>query len=193
MSASLKKKYTQHDLRRLMNEQKAKQQTTKDTEKVKITSPLAKYNDQGQLTCVLCKSVVRSESVWTVHINAKQHKQNVELAKQLKERGDQVATKAAPVAAFKRPASSKPENSIPQKIIKSILRKYDVDVPAKPINGMSDMSKLTISEKIQPSTSQQLSTSSSKPEETDEKLPEGFFDDPHLDAKVSSFIRFINN
>lgn len=41
MSTSLKKKYTQNDLRRLMAEQKAK--STPKTTTTTINSPLAKY------------------------------------------------------------------------------------------------------------------------------------------------------
>lgn len=33
----------------------------------------------------MCESVIRSESVWNVHINSKQHKQNIALAKRKKD------------------------------------------------------------------------------------------------------------
>lgn len=131
MATSLKKKYTQNDLRRLMSEQKAKNAPAK-TNTTKIQSPLAKYNDLGQLMCVLCKTIVRSEDVWKVHINAKQHKQNVELAK--KTIGNTttttpaIATATAPksastTSAIKRSAMAPPPvPEIPAKIPKSILK-----------------------------------------------------------------------
>ncbi|EDW83952.2 uncharacterized protein Dwil_GK13881 [Drosophila willistoni] len=47
----------------------------------KIDSPIAKYDSSGNLTCIMCKIPIKP-SVWKVHINSKQHKQSVELAKQ---------------------------------------------------------------------------------------------------------------
>lgn len=58
--------------------------------------------------------------MWKVHINAKQHKQNIELAKQLKEK-TQNFTKPAPVQSNKRSAESI-ANEIPSKIPKGILK-----------------------------------------------------------------------
>lgn len=69
--------------------------------------------------CVLCKSVVRSEDVWKVHINAKQHKQNLELAKQLKEKTNNFTT---PREVFKRPAATPLSDDTPFKVPKSILK-----------------------------------------------------------------------
>ena len=37
----------------------------------------AKYNSAGQLTCILCASVVKNELVWPAHVNGKVHKDNV--------------------------------------------------------------------------------------------------------------------
>lgn len=64
--------------------------------------------------------MVRSEAVWKVHVNAKQHKQNIDLAKQLKEK-TQNFTKPASVTSNKRTAE--PITSIiPPKIPKGILK-----------------------------------------------------------------------
>ena len=35
------------------------------------------YASNGQLLCILCDSVVRSEAVWSVHINSKKHRENI--------------------------------------------------------------------------------------------------------------------
>lgn len=75
------KKKAQEEMRRLMLERKNKDKKPKQI----INNPLAKYNNLGQLMCALCSSIVRSETVWQVHINSKQHRSNVEQAKQLKE------------------------------------------------------------------------------------------------------------
>lgn len=42
----------------------------------KIESPLAKYNSSGQLTCIICDQVVKSELVWNAHVNSKTHLEN---------------------------------------------------------------------------------------------------------------------
>lgn len=126
MATSLKKKYTQNDLRRLMSEQKAKNAPVK-TNTTKIQSPLAKYNDLGQLMCVLCKTIVRSEDVWKVHINAKQHKQNVELAKKTIGSGTtatmpEMETASASVSSAVKRMGPPPVPEIPAKKPKSILK-----------------------------------------------------------------------
>lgn len=81
------------------------------------------YNELGQLTCILCKSVVRSEDVWKVHINAKLHKQNIELAKQLKQRTNNF-TSASTASSTKRPADQPPSiiSEQPVKRLKGILK-----------------------------------------------------------------------
>lgn len=211
MSATFKlskKKYSQNDLRKLMNQQKAK----KLEQSTKIDSPLAKYDELGQLMCALCKTVVRSEDVWKVHINAKQHKQNVELARQLKEKTNNFTT----ATASKRPGSPT-AFAIPTKIPKSILKikttssteKELTDSKANSLpvklshsNNTSKvenffertLKKTTIrSELVNIKRNNDAANFSEKHEDTaqmeideqlDEQLPEGFFDDPIKDAKA---------
>jgi len=195
MSATFKnakKKLSQEQLRKMMKEH---QKLSKEVKK--IESPLAKYNELGQLTCVLCKSIVRSEAVWTVHINAKQHKQNVELAKRLKEKTNNFTT------PLKRPLTP-PLPEVPEKKIKGILKnapkptetlkaieppdtnkKKGENLPSdffdssqKPFlnTGRTNISKSTSKE-------QEVKEENTEGDATD-ALPEGFFDDPKLDAKA---------
>lgn len=130
-----------------MSEQKAK--SAPKTTTTTINSPLAKYNDLGQLMCVLCRSVVRSEDVWKVHINAKQHKQNVELAKKSSEK---LASLSTASTASKRMAPP-PTPEVPAKIPKSILKNS-----SKPPNPSSFVAE------AKPTPSQESA------------LPENFFD-----------------
>lgn len=195
MSATFKnakKKLSQEQLRKMMKEH---QKLSKEVKK--IESPLAKYNELGQLTCVLCKSIVRSEAVWTVHINAKQHKQNVELAKRLKEKTNNFTT------PLKRPLTP-PLPEVPEKKIKGILKNAPkptetlkaieppdtnkkkgenlpndfFDSSQKPFlnTGRTNISKSTSKE-------QEVKEENTEGDATD-ALPEGFFDDPKLDAKA---------
>ena len=39
----------------------------------RIESPIAKYNQLGQLTCIVCNQIVKSELMWNAHINSKSH------------------------------------------------------------------------------------------------------------------------
>jgi len=52
----------------------------------KIDSPLAKYNNLGQLICVVCKAIVKSESLWPSHCAAAGHKNNLMALKEAQKR-----------------------------------------------------------------------------------------------------------
>ncbi|XP_078037618.1 zinc finger protein 830 [Augochlora pura] len=195
---SLKRKLTQDDLRKAMSEHKKKLGAVK-----KIESPLAKYTDAGQLMCILCKAVVRSETVWPVHLNSKSHKENVELAKKTKL---ETTTKTV-THTFKRPTSPSQECSVNKKI-RGILKnplpqstQVASSLPAdffdnsKQSNGsilINASAVLHKSESKDLGNDKDLKTTEIEEENKRDKnkntnqtvLPEGFFDDPVLDAKV---------
>ncbi|XP_015188726.1 PREDICTED: zinc finger protein 830 [Polistes dominula] len=201
---TLKRKLTQEDLRKAMSEHKKKFEIVK-----KIESPLAKYTDAGQLMCILCKSIVRSETVWAVHINSKTHKENVLLAKKTKLEFERPSTTVS--STFKRPSSPLEENTTNKKI-KGILKNpskplAQSNLPADFFDDSSKQSSVT-STPVIPITTQETKNSSEetnsdtenrthtdiennidkekeKVKETNQAaLPEGFFDDPIMDAKV---------
>lgn len=168
-----KKKYSQNDLRKLMNEHRAKasESTTK------IDSPLAKYNDQGQLMCILCQSIVRSEAVWKVHLNSKAHKENVVAAKALKER------------AQKRPATPPPA---PAKKLKGILKNSNYTNDEPEVKKSEELpedffdtpnNSIIKRDLVKISRDQTKAQVEPEPIQTD-TIPEGFFDDPRQDAKA---------
>lgn len=105
MSATFKlakKKVSQHDLRKLMIEQK---NLRSNSDVKRIDSPFAKYDDSDQLNCQLCQKRISSPAVWKVHINSKQHKDNLAHAKQLKQKLEdhvKVPTIQERVAAMKQ-------------------------------------------------------------------------------------------
>lgn len=122
----IEKKKAKDEMRRVMAERKKK-----ETKPSKIDNPLAKYNSTGQLMCLLCSSVVRSKSVWQIHLNSKQHRENIDKAKQLKE-----LTNNFTVSKLKR--STPPTDAPPEKKPKGILKNAgDVPpiVPQKPKNN----------------------------------------------------------
>ncbi|KOB52052.1 Uncharacterized protein OBRU01_26603, partial [Operophtera brumata] len=157
----VEKKKTQEQMRKLMAERKKK-----DIKSTKIDNPLAKYNSSGQLMCLLCSSIVRSENVWPVHINSKQHKENVDKAKKLKE-----LTNNFTVSKIKR--SSPPKDGPPEKKIKGIL-KNSSDVPSIIVQKPKNNAPEPVPPSDPDSKTQPVS---------DQPIPEGFFDDPILDAK----------
>lgn len=200
MSAAFKlakKKVSQHDLRRLMQETKQTRGNADASEK--IDSPFAKY-DGDKLMCQLCKKEVRSTAVWKVHINSKQHKENLELAKKLKEKID---NQNKPVPAENRVATLKRsienwrlESEVPEKKLKGILKTsssqpssiQQQSILEKPhVNGSAPTTS-SIPADFFDSKAKPSSTAKAPEEEeklpTDEALPEGFFDDPMKDAKA---------
>ncbi|XP_053698226.1 zinc finger protein 830 [Sabethes cyaneus] len=215
MSAAFKlakKKYTQQDLRRIMSETKAAKQQT-EAPSQKIDSPLARYNEAGQLTCALCRSVVRSEAVWKVHINSKQHKENIEQAKKLKEKTTtatasaqqtqppvvqkQPAVEQLPVSTFKRPSSPTTGREVGAKKLKGILKNSDQQQKLAETNGLppdffdagSTIKKNLVNIRLpvgsgQKDEAEEHEAPSNEPPTDEEKLPEGFFDDPKADAKA---------
>ncbi|XP_034173731.1 zinc finger protein 830 [Osmia lignaria lignaria] len=197
---SLKRKLTQDDLRKAMSEHKKKLGTVK-----KVESPLAKYTDAGQLMCILCKTAVHSEAVWSVHLNSKTHKENIILAKKTKL---ETESPTATTRTFKRPTS--PQEPTTNKKIKSILKNATVqstqvpsnlpsdffDKPSKQPNGMVLSNTSVIKKRSEDDKEHEKELKNVKAQEENEKeierdkdanqavLPEGFFDDPVLDAKV---------
>jgi zinc finger protein 830 len=61
------KKVSQKDLRQMMKEMKSKAVS-------RVESPLARYDSNGQLICIICEIVIKSDSLWSSHIVSKLHK-----------------------------------------------------------------------------------------------------------------------
>lgn len=106
--------------------------------------------------CVLCKSVVRSEDVWKVHVNTKLHKQNVELAKKS--------------ASIMPPPSSKPP-ATSTTATKRMAPPPVSEVPAKIPRGILKNSGQTSNTPAQITETQTSSTDKNA-------LPDNFFDNP---------------
>nr|CAD7571289.1 unnamed protein product [Timema californicum] len=184
------------------------------------------YTSNGQLTCVLCESEVRSEAVWSVHINGKQHRDNIARVKRRKEElaKQEFLTTAKPTLSLGVKRSAAPrEIQAPPKKIKSILKNAnepprvpvgffdvmngptaanitknitiepvasaieqkdsvtDVSTLVEPLGGNSEESEDSESEEVSENGAKGLKIKNANPEEP---LPEGFFDDPMLDAKA---------
>lgn len=161
------------------------------------------YTDAGQLMCILCKSIVRNETVWPVHVNSKTHKENIIQAKKTK-----LETDSTKIQVHKRSSSPSQESSTNKKI-KSILKNSTqsaqipsnlssnlFDNPSKEANNtkLSNNSVITtrlendkefVVEKDIKNIEVEEEKEKEKNKDTNQQsLPEGFFDDPILDAKV---------
>lgn len=170
------------------------------------------YTDSGQLMCVLCKTVVRSETVWPVHLNSKVHKENIALAKKTKLEVKEDKPTSNVTTTFKRPHSPTEETS--DKKIKGILKNstqptlvqtklsLPVDffdnsnskqvngskpiVPFTPIQESKNITTVGATEAegcIEAEKEKEKATDKAKDSNL-AALPEGFFDDPVMDAKV---------
>ncbi|CAG4916081.1 unnamed protein product [Colias eurytheme] len=192
LKMQVEKKKAQDEMRKLMSERKSK-----DKKPAQIQNPLAKYNNAGQLTCVLCSSVVRSEHVWPVHVNSKQHRSNVEQAKKLKE----LTNNFTDGKVKKRLASSIPD-APQEKKIKGILKNapekkpviiektkndvpiiyshHDEQIKRKPLNLPNE----DVDNRMKEDNEGDEDKKADEEAKLTKPIPEGFFDDPILDAKA---------
>lgn len=161
------------------------------------------------MICILCQTVVRSADVWKVHVNAKQHKQNVEKAKELREKTNNFTTPTAAVATIKRTAPPI-VSDVPAKVPKGILKNATPQsAPAKGAENTlptdffdnpsqtsgffeATLKKTSIKAELvnikRNADSDKNGDADNTPMDVDESkneaLPEGFFDDPIKDAKA---------
>ena len=185
-----KKKASQQDLRRLMQEQRSSRngESTK-----RIESAFAKY-ENNQLFCSLCNSLVKSEKVWQVHLNAKQHKDNLAKAKELKAKIESEQVKKSNpedrVQSLKR-SIQEMRSEVPEKKIKGILK--NSSSTSTIVSSSNVAAQEPPKEEIKPTSgvpddffdTNKVKKQSNEPPvekmQVDDPLPEGFFDDPVKD------------
>ena len=152
--------------------------------------------------------------VWTAHVNGRQHRDKVAQLKKPKPAESQF-TKPSSVTAVKRKADTgcgpSPKKGVPSDFfdasptpIKGILKNTPKPIalpqsslnPVKsssslnaPLKSVSSQipSKLALTQLI-PSTIDVNQTPSNQKSSESGSLPEGFFDDPKLDAKVNKML-----
>lgn len=175
---------TKNALRQLMKQEKQK----------KIDSPLAKYTNAGQLMCALCNQQLTSETFWKAHVNGREHKQKLlELKSNIKQtNSDEVFAKPvppSPVTNQQRGVKRSHETStVDDQVSASKSSTQHSALPADFFDSAPSKSQIGNSSsviKASPSTVSATSSSSSS------ALPEGFFDDPQLDARVRK-VEYVN-
>uniref|UniRef100_A0A6P4EFH1 Zinc finger protein 830 n=1 Tax=Drosophila rhopaloa TaxID=1041015 RepID=A0A6P4EFH1_DRORH len=125
---------------------------------VTVSSPLAKYDSSGTLTCIICRIPIKP-SVWKVHINSKQHKLNVDQAKQNK---------------IEKPVNttSPKEPSAKSSIAPPLVVQSSTHQDKTPQTGLEKNPPI-----IQEKPPQTNTNSKPAIESVSEKLPEKFFDE----------------
>jgi zinc finger protein 830 len=177
----------------------------------KIDSPLAKYNSAGQLTCIVCNSVVKNELVWTAHVNGRLHREKVlslknpkveaqftkpQIIPAVKRKADSITTNGSAASPSKKGVpkdffDNQPPNFIAPMPIKSILKnstkpKYDSNVVKIETPTLIEDMETDDAPEVSSQTPSGTEISTSQPGDaiSSNAIPEGFFDDPKMDAKV---------
>ncbi|XP_054714800.1 zinc finger protein 830-like [Uloborus diversus] len=211
MAAPGKKK--QDDLRKLMKERR---ENVKHKEKV--DSPFAKYNNAGQLFCIICNIQVKGNNLWVSHIAGKIHKENALKKKKTAPENIKKDVTKDLLAGQKHAADQQIENAKRMKSDEPAKKKAVVSASgsAALLEGYSSSSEDEIEDNLEPSSTTDGNESAEQnvlpkdffddpssstalpikevPSENKsssvasttngETLPEGFFDDPVLDAKA---------
>ncbi|XP_063994229.1 zinc finger protein 830 isoform X1 [Diachasmimorpha longicaudata] len=148
--------------------------------------------------CIICKVVIRSETAWPVHLNSKSHKENVLSTKKYLETKEIPGNLSRSERTFKRPSSPAGESDPPKKI-KGILKNSETSVlppdffdnrqglTRVPVPSGPEMTEESVTERSWSDRSSRVSDRDEVKElesSNSAVLPEGFFDDPILDAKV---------
>lgn len=171
-----KKKISQSELRRFMSAHKRK--ASENTKK--IESPLAKYSDNGELTCIACNSVVKTEAIWGVHINSKKHKENIK--KSL------APSPVPPTSVSTEKVLQPPEVKKTKSILKNarpLPPKFFDDIKTEQEDDETPKKKVKLDvDSENNEVSMEEGEAAAAEEAKDHELPEGFFDDPVLDAKA---------
>jgi zinc finger protein 830 len=182
------------DVRSLFNKSRTERKSAKQ-----VQHPLAKYDTQGRLTCLICAIPVKNEVVWPSHLSSASHKQTLAKLRQMKEapqtlqRDNKVQARTASqrntLVGYGDGSDDSNEDSEDEAGAQPAKRQRvekeeqeeesdsdeDMETDEKPTStlpeGFFDAPPQPVEEE-QPAAA------------NDSKLPSGFFDDPEADAKA---------
>ncbi|XP_022788485.1 zinc finger protein 830-like isoform X2 [Stylophora pistillata] len=145
-----------------------------------VDSPLARYNSAGQLSCVVCDINIKNEFLWTSHVLGKKHKENLANLK-----GKSKANLS--VTEVQKPVKVETNDEAPNKKIKVDYRidtnSYTDSLEEKKDETSTDNQSHLPSDFFDHGIKSGMQENIPRGDST-EGIPEGFFDDPKLDAKV---------
>lgn len=171
----------------------------------RIESPLAKYNSLGQLTCIICNQIIKSELIWNAHLNSKLHLENKQKLKSklIAQQEKSMPPPPVPILFKNETLNDKNDAKVLKRPISSQLddkttnsKKHKIDNLIKKTDSIN-LNKINVnkSEKFVEKTVD-TSTGESKltvnATATASELPEGFFDDPEMDDKIRGVSREAN-
>ncbi|KPM09451.1 hypothetical protein QR98_0079870 [Sarcoptes scabiei] len=162
----------QQQLRQLMQE-KARSKKTDS----RIESPLAKYDEQNNLWCIVCNQKINSELIWETHLIGKSHKTRLQdLKTKKKELSTKILKRSLDLPV--EDESSRKISKISLKIDGNISNVKETKISIKPMNNLpsnffDDDADVDMD-----------SNETSSDQNGKQKLPKGFFDDPEKDAKI---------
>jgi zinc finger protein 830 len=174
----------------------------------KINSPFVRYNNMGQVVCTLCNVTIKAEAMWLVHCKGKTHAQNLSRYKQ----SPQAALSKHPTTSSNIDDLKQTKRSRDQNLSNSPLEATSTKKPKQldstlPVISHPNPSSAAGAEEESPRffdeynedhdqgenhiphehTVMQSHTQATTEEGTanaQQGLPQGFFDDPRLDAKM---------
>ncbi|KAI9284170.1 hypothetical protein BC943DRAFT_86293 [Umbelopsis sp. AD052] len=179
------------DVRSLFNKSRTERKSAKQ-----VQHPLAKYDTQGRLTCLICAIPVKNEVVWPSHLSSASHKQTLAKLRQMKEtpqampRENKVQARTASqrdsLVGYGDGSDDSNDDSEDEVGAQPAKRQRveeeesdsdeEMETDEKPASalpeGFFDAPVDAPVEEEQPAA------------ENDSKLPAGFFDDPAADAKA---------
>ena len=166
----------------------------------KIVSNLAEYKN-GQLTCILCKVPVKNELYWTGHVNGRVHRNNIQSLKRKAqpEKSSDTPTEVKKIRVDDGVKGAAKPPPVPQDIEERIIFKPKVSpaqIAAKsPVENHPGLTTTAVMSEDggdgRTEAGDIRNNVNDKKAGSKADLPEGFFDDPKLDAKVRG-VEFVN-
>jgi len=136
----------------------AKLKKAERAKNTKIEHPLARYNNIGQLMCVVCKVVVKTDALWNVHMATPGHRENlISLQKQQSEQNQ--------TQKRKRMEEEKEEK----------MKKAKLELQDRQENDFFSENTFKAATPIAPQA---------EPKVVSQNIPEGFFDDSKQQAQA---------
>lgn len=169
----------------------------------RIESPLAKYNSIGQLTCLVCNQVVKSENLWNAHLNSKTHLDNKNKLKTQLTKSSTTSSIPSSLSnnsvdniqknVFKRPASATQHEEISvNSSLKTVNSKLEADIDLKlsvkkqKLNDLVDKKSNDLHLKLEPPSIKMDISENNQSEPTSAEQSETSKVNPLLEAAPST-------
>lgn len=160
----------------------AKLKKAERAQTTKIDHPLARYNNVGQLMCILCKAPVKSDALWPTHCASVAHKNSlIALQKQQAEQKQQAAQQP------KRKRDEEEEQELLQKKLKFDAKQSLNESPSLLFSqGNTFTNNNSNSMMVESNSTNAASSTAQQSKVVQNEIPEGFFDDSVQQAQANA-------